>query len=288
MTPTAQSSRPRTRRSSKRPSCSARCRHARSPAAVPPAQLAPVCQAFVRPRCSALAPAHACVALPSPLAAWLAGAQVHSADVLETQLLALAVYRRRGLFLLAVRALRRALALASASEPRVHSATIDLFAAVEVALAQPQPQPHANGSAEGGAAAAAPVERALAPAVRSVLAAQREQLICVGGKAVSLRAFNDEYAATHAARCAGAAAAAAATCVQLAPASAAEAVASLVQCPLAMGACTLADAVRVHKLLASEPFSRAAPNAAADFAKRARAERFTLSAYFREATSAHL
>jgi peptide alpha-N-acetyltransferase len=217
-------------------------------------------------------------ATPTPLVEatrLLATLQLHTAGRAETHLLACAVYSRKGRHLLALRALRRALALADASDPRVHAATVKLFAAADAALAAPAPT----------AAAAAAAAEAIPEAVRAILATQRAALVAVGGRAVSLDAFNADFAERCAARASGVVVAAELG-VLLAPAQAARAAAALARCPLGVGACSLADAIRAHKLLASKPFAAAAPTAAAEFARRAASERFGMASYFRDALAA--
>mmetsp|Transcript_29023 Transcript_29023/g.71443 ORF Transcript_29023/g.71443 Transcript_29023/m.71443 type:complete len:130 (+) Transcript_29023:215-604(+) len=125
------------------------------------------------------------------------------------------------------------------------------------------------------------------PAVtRAVLGAQRGEIVAFGGKPVSLPTFNDEFKKRRAGESAAAATAAAEMCAFLEPARAAQAAAELAKCPLGADACTLADAVCAHKVLTSKPFATAALSAAAELARRAASERFTLSAYFRNAVGA--
>jgi len=214
----------------------------------------------------------------------LATLLVHSRDKLEAQLLTAEVHRRKGTLLLALRALKKALAMAGAAHPHVHRATVRLFEAVEKRQAAPE-----TGSLGANGAPDARVGEVLAgaldPAVRAVLDAQRAQLVVVDGQPASLALFNDAFARAHAGSSAVACAVSAELRAALEPKRVAEAAALVAQLPLERGACELADAVAAHRLLLREPFAREAEGRAAELARRCAEGRFALSSYFRDAVA---
>ncbi|KAF5833413.1 NMDA receptor-regulated protein 1-domain-containing protein [Dunaliella salina] len=106
----------------------------------------------------------------------VASLKEHAAGLLETQLLALQVYLRKGKMLLALSAAQRAAANAGPQHPQVHLAIVRFCSRAQSHPAPDMPAPH--------------------PEVASLIKTGQEKLL--GSKhATSVKAYNDEWLATH-------------------------------------------------------------------------------------------